>query len=114
MVTYSVVLEFSTARLLKPDNAYDLVVVELINLCLWFFLGSGLLQLGTPLQVFYVVFTSLVETKFFVDACIWDEFLDDHCCAQTLLLFYWSLVFVGLLLLGAPLMLWGAQSSTQN
>ena len=60
------------------------MVVELINLCLWFFLGSGLLQLGTPLQVFYVVFTSLVETKFFVDACIWDEFLDDHCCAQTL------------------------------
>ena len=22
--------------------------------------------------------------KVFVDACIWDEFLDDHCCAQTL------------------------------
>ena len=30
---------------------------------------------GTPLQVLYVVFISLVETKMFVDACIWDEFL---------------------------------------
>ena len=60
------------------------MVVELINLCLWFFLGSGLLQLGTPLQVFSVVFTSLVETKFFVDACSWDEFLDDRCCARML------------------------------
>ena len=34
-----------------------------------------LLQQGTPLQVLYVVFISLVETKMFVDACIWDEFL---------------------------------------
>ena len=34
-----------------------------------------LLQQGTPLQVLYVVFISLVESKMFVDACIWDEFL---------------------------------------
>ena len=38
-------------------------------------MGNILLQLGPPLQVFYVVFIPLVETKFFVDACIWDEFL---------------------------------------
>ena len=38
-------------------------------------MGNILLQLGPPLQVLYVVFISLVETKFFVDACIWDEFL---------------------------------------
>ena len=34
-----------------------------------------LLQLGPPLQVLYVVFISLVETKIFVDACIWDDSL---------------------------------------
>ena len=34
-----------------------------------------LLQQGTPLQVLYVVFISLVETEIFVDACIWDDFL---------------------------------------
>ena len=34
-----------------------------------------LLQQGTPLQVLYVVFISLVESKIVVDACIWDEFL---------------------------------------
>ena len=33
-----------------------------------------LLQQGTPLQVLYVVFISLVESKIVVDACIWDEF----------------------------------------
>ena len=38
-------------------------------------MGNILLQLGPPLQVLYVVFISLVDTKFFVDACIWDEFL---------------------------------------
>ena len=40
-----------------------------------FLWGVLLLQLGPPLQVLYVVFISLVETKMFVDACIWDEFL---------------------------------------
>ena len=34
-----------------------------------------LLQQGTPLQVLYVVFISLVESKIVVDACIWDDFL---------------------------------------
>ena len=60
--------------------------VVLVDFCGLVLCGAVFLQLGTPLQVFYVVFTSLVETKFFVDACIWDEFLDDHCCAQMLLL----------------------------
>ena len=38
-------------------------------------MGNILLQLGPPLQVLYVVFISLVETKIFVDACIWDDSL---------------------------------------
>ena len=92
-----------------PTSGGVILLVELFWLLqmippsafLW---GALLLQLGPPLQVLYVVFTSLVETKFFVDACSWDEFLDDHCCARML----------NLLLCWGPLMLWGAQSSTQN
>ena len=60
------------------------VVVSVDFFCGLVLCGAVLLQLGTPLQVFSVVFTSLVETKFFVDACSWDEFLDDRCCARML------------------------------
>ena len=84
-----------------PTTGGVVVSVDFCGLVLY---GAVLLQLGTPLQVFSVVFTSLVETKFFVDACSWDEFLDDHCCARML----------DLLLCWGPLMLWGAQSSTQK
>ena len=63
-----------------PTSGCVILLVELFWLLqmippsafLW---GVLLLQLGPPLQVLYVVFISLVETKFFVDACIWDEFL---------------------------------------
>ena len=73
-----------------PTSVGELLILVVIGNC-WFpsldfwllqmippsaFLwGALLLQLGPPLQVLYVVFISLVETKFFVDACIWDEFL---------------------------------------
>ena len=63
-----------------PTSGCVILLVELFWLLqmippsafLW---GVLLLQLGPPLQVLYVVSISLVETKFFVDACIWDEFL---------------------------------------
>ena len=72
-----------------PTSVGELLILVVIGNC-WFpsldflaasddssfcLLRGALLQLGPPLQVLYVVFISLVETKFFVDACIWDEFL---------------------------------------